>query len=241
MVFAPNRRVEAEAGIARAMKHAGADDLAAYLVLVRGDATRAGRSRRRADGRGDPLHAGPRPDGADPPRGAPRPPSAAAEPAPPLRVWSAGCATGEEAYSLAILLEEEGLDEGAVVLGTDLSAAALEKARAGSYSDWSMRGVSDRFLQDYFRHVRGRRILVDRIRNRVRFERLNLVGHGRLRGGRRRPGWTSSSAATSSSTSTTRRRDGSPRGCSTAWPKAECCSPRAPTRSSASTPPSRSR
>jgi chemotaxis protein methyltransferase CheR len=91
-------------------------------------------------------------------------------------VWSAGCATGEEAYTLAILLEEQRLDSGALVLGTDLSANALDKARSGSYSDWSMRGVSDAFREDYFRHVRGRRILNDRIRSRVRFERLNLVG-----------------------------------------------------------------
>jgi chemotaxis protein methyltransferase CheR len=94
----------------------------------------------------------------------------------PARVWSAGCSTGEEAYSLAILLEEEGLDQGAVVLGTDLSTAALEKARAGCYSDWSMRGVSGPFLRNYFRHEGECRILVDRIRNKVRFERLNLVG-----------------------------------------------------------------
>ena len=92
------------------------------------------------------------------------------------RVWSAGCATGEEAYSLAILLEEEGLGDGAVVLGTDLSAVSLEKARAGSYSDYSLRGVGSRFLQDYFHHVQGRRILIDRIRSKVRFERLNFVG-----------------------------------------------------------------
>ena len=175
LVFAPNRRAEAEAGIARAMKRAGADDLAAYLVLVRRDGAAL-------DDLVDELTVGEThfmrdPDQMDlirrevfPALKRRRDAGAAA------RVWSAGCATGEEAYSLAILLEEEGLDDGAVVLGTDLSAAALEKARAGSYSDWSMRGVSGQFLQDYFRHVRGRRILVDRIRNKVRFERLNLVG-----------------------------------------------------------------
>jgi chemotaxis protein methyltransferase CheR len=175
MVFAPNRLMEAEAGIARAMKHAGADDLAAYLTLVRDDGSAL-------DGLVDELTVGETHFMRDPEqmdlvrrevfpalrrrRGA----GAGA------RVWSAGCSTGEEAYSLAILLEEEGLDEGAVVLGTDLSTAALEKARAGCYSDWSMRGVSGPFLRDYFRHERGCRILVDRIRNKVRFERLNLVG-----------------------------------------------------------------
>lgn len=174
MVFAPNRRVEAEAGIARAMKRAGTADLAAYLVRVR----RGGIA---LDDLVDELtvaetHFMRDPDQMDLVRrevfrAFRRRRGAGAAP----RVWSAGCATGEEAYSLAILLEQEGLDHGAVVLGTDLSATALEKARAGSYSDWSMRSVSGPFLKDYFRHVRGRRILVDRIRNKVRFERLNLV------------------------------------------------------------------
>ena len=175
MVFGPNRRVEAEAGIARAMRRAGADDLAAYGVLVRGDGMAF-------DELVDALTVGETHFMRDPDQMA----LVRRELLPALercrgggaapRVWSAGCATGEEAYSLAILIEEERLGDGAVVLGTDLSSAALEKARAGSYSDWSMRGVSGQFLQDYFRHVGGRRVLVDRIRSMVRFERLNLVG-----------------------------------------------------------------
>ena len=174
MVFAPNRRVEAEAGIARAMKHAGVDDLADYLILVRGDGIAL-------DGLVDELTVGEThfmrdPDQMERVRRAVFPALKRRGAGAPARVWSAGCSTGEEAYSLAILLEEEGLDQGAVVLGTDLSSAALEKARAGCYSDWSMRGVSGPFLRDYFRHSRGCRILVDRIRNKVRFERLNLVG-----------------------------------------------------------------
>jgi chemotaxis protein methyltransferase CheR len=52
----------------------------------------------------------------------------------------------------------------------------LEKARMASYSDWSLRGVSGEFLQNYFHRVRSRRIVVDRIRDKVHFERLNLVG-----------------------------------------------------------------
>jgi len=175
MVFAPNRGVEADAAIARAMKHAGARDCAAYLELVRRDGIAL-------DVLVDELTVGETHFMRDPdqmdlirreviaPLKLRRGGGAAA------RVWSAGCATGEEAYSLAILLEEEGLDNGAFVLGTDLSMAALQKARAGSYSDWSMRGVSGQFQEAYFRHVLERRILVDRIRNKVRFERLNLAG-----------------------------------------------------------------
>ena len=175
MVFAPNRLVEVEAGIARSMRRAGADDLAAYLMLVRGDGIAL-------DDLVDDLTVGEThfmrdPDQLDLVRRELLPAldrcrGGGAAP----RVWSAGCATGEEAYSLAILIEEEGLGDGAVVLGTDLSRAALEKARVASYSDWSMRGVSGQFLQDNFRRAGGRRILADRIRNMVRFERLNLVG-----------------------------------------------------------------
>jgi chemotaxis protein methyltransferase CheR len=174
LVFGPQRRAEAEAAITRAMERSGSTDLAAYLLLVRCDHAAL-------DGLLDELAVGEThfmrdPDQMDLVRRELLPAlklrgDAGGTP----RVWSAGCATGEEAYSLAILLEEEGV-EGAVVLGTDLSAAALKKARAGSYSDWSMRGVSGQFLQDYFRQGRGRRILIDRIRSTVRFERLNLAG-----------------------------------------------------------------
>jgi chemotaxis protein methyltransferase CheR len=173
MVFAPNRRVEAEAGIARAMKHAGADDLDVYLEMVRGDGIGL-------DGLVDELTVGEThfmrdPDQLELVRREVFP-ALKGRRGTAARVWSAGCATGEEAYSLAILLEEEGLGEGAVVLGTDLSTVSLAKARAGSYSDYSMRDVGSAFLQDYFRRVRGCRVLVDRIRSMVRFERLNLVG-----------------------------------------------------------------
>ncbi len=175
MVFAPNRRGEAQAGIARAMKGAGAQDVAAYLSFVRRDPAAL-------DDLVDEVTVGETHFMRDPvqmdqirrevfPAFKSRRVGAAA-----ARVWSAGCATGEEAYSLAILLAEEGLDDHAFVLGTDLSAAALARARAASYSDWSMRGVSETFLRDYFRHERRRRVLVDRIRTKVCFERLNLVG-----------------------------------------------------------------
>jgi chemotaxis protein methyltransferase CheR len=170
MVFAPNRRVEAEAGIARAMKRAGADDVDAYLAMVRGDGIGL-------DGLVDELTVGEThfmrdPDQLELVRREVFP----ALKGRPARVWSAGCATGEEAYSLAILLEQEGMGDGAVVLGTDLSAVSLEKARTASYSDYSMRDVGLGFLESYFHHFRGRRLLVERIRSKVRFEHLNLVG-----------------------------------------------------------------
>jgi chemotaxis protein methyltransferase CheR len=173
MVFAPNRRLEAEAGIARGMKRVGSADPAAYLARLREDVAAL-------DGLVDELRVGETHFMRDPDqmalvRRVLSPLKSRGAAGFPARVWSAGCATGEEAYSLAILLEEEGLDQGALILGTDVSAAALEKARAGSYTPWSMRGASASFLEDYFHLVRGRRVLVDRIRSTVRFQPLNLV------------------------------------------------------------------
>ncbi|HVL00129.1 MAG TPA: CheR family methyltransferase [Dongiaceae bacterium] len=54
---------------------------------------------------------------------------------PFIKVWHAGCSTGEEAYSMAILLQEEGLAERAVVYATDINSRVLEQARKGIYHD----------------------------------------------------------------------------------------------------------
>lgn len=53
---------------------------------------------------------------------------------PSLKIWIAGCCTGEEAYSLAILLREEGLLERSLIYATDINSDALEKAEAGVYA-----------------------------------------------------------------------------------------------------------
>jgi chemotaxis protein methyltransferase CheR len=174
LVFAPNRLPEVEAGLARAMQHTSATSLGSYLKRVRGDSALLDRLV-------EELTVGETHFMRDPEQMEvirsevfPTLSRRRAHGLPP-RVWSVGCATGEEAYSLAILLEEEGLSEGAVVLGTDLSTAALEKAKVASYAEWSMRGVSAKFREDYFRRVQGHHVLVNRIRSQVRFCRLNLV------------------------------------------------------------------
>ena len=92
-----------------------------------------------------------------------------------LRVWSAGCSSGEEAYSLAILLDGEGLLERSDILATDLNLRALARARSGRYREWSLRGVDESVRARYFREAGAERILIERIRDAVRFEPHNLI------------------------------------------------------------------
>lgn len=93
----------------------------------------------------------------------------------PIRIWSAGCASGEEAYSLAILLDQEHLLERARILATDISPSALAKARKAEYGDWSLRGCDEAFVRRYFRRSGRRHVLDERIRRSVSFEILNLA------------------------------------------------------------------
>jgi len=95
----------------------------------------------------------------------------------PIRIWSAGCSSGEEPYSLAILMEEEGLAERAQITATDISMAALQKARNAEYGEWSLRdevpGLADRYFSRHGRSLR----LDGRFRKRVSFGFLNLESH----------------------------------------------------------------
>lgn len=93
----------------------------------------------------------------------------------PIRVWSAGCATGEELFSLAILLDESAMIAGSTLLGTDLSAAAIERARKGTYGSWSFRNGDGGYLDCYFRREGGRWSVEPRLRSLVMFEAGNLV------------------------------------------------------------------
>src|SRR5438876_76797 len=92
-----------------------------------------------------------------------------------IRVWSAGCASGEEAYSLAILFEQEGLAEKTHILATDISRAGLARARQAVYSSWSLRGEGARTAEAYLSRRGDRFVLEDRLRRRVAFEYLNLA------------------------------------------------------------------
>jgi chemotaxis protein methyltransferase CheR len=96
-----------------------------------------------------------------------------------LRIWSAGCCTGEEPYSIAILLDGLIPDDDAwhvTILATDINPRFLRKAVDGVYGEWSFRGVPAWIRERYFSKRRdGRFELHPRIRNRVSFTYLNLA------------------------------------------------------------------
>ena len=94
----------------------------------------------------------------------------------PLSIWSAGCASGEEPYTLAMLLLEAGRARaGDLILATDVSGRALEAARAGHYGEWSLRRLEPALRGRFFRPA-GRRLAVSpEVRVPVEFRRHNLV------------------------------------------------------------------
>jgi chemotaxis protein methyltransferase CheR len=95
-----------------------------------------------------------------------------------LRIWSAGCSSGEEPYTLAILLSRAIADLAnwnISLVATDINPQALERGRRGNYTQWSFRN-SPPWLMDYFAKTGdGRFEIIPRIKDMVRFDHLNLA------------------------------------------------------------------
>jgi chemotaxis protein methyltransferase CheR len=92
-----------------------------------------------------------------------------------LRLLSAGCSSGEEAYSMAIMLRESGLGADASIVGVDVNPAVLEKARRGRYTDWSLRSVPEQIRRRWFTPVGNDVQLDPSIRDQVKFQHRNLI------------------------------------------------------------------
>ncbi len=92
-----------------------------------------------------------------------------------FQLWSAGCATGEEPYTLSILLQQAGLGEHGRVLGTDLSEKAIEHAREATYGSWSVEREERRDVDTYFKRVGARFRLLPIYQRAVLFARHNLA------------------------------------------------------------------
>ena len=106
-----------------------------------------------------------------------------------VRIWSAGCSSGEEPFSVAMLLLEQvpELDpQNVQILATDISARMLARARDGVYTQQALSGVPPTLLRKYFTRIdtapsRVYRIN-DNVRSIVKFARLNLIGSWPMKG-----------------------------------------------------------
>jgi chemotaxis protein methyltransferase CheR len=102
---------------------------------------------------------------------------------PEIKIWHAGCSSGEEVYAMAVLLVEEGLYDRARIYATDISAPALERARDGVYDEACSRAFAadyaasggKRALEEYYRVERGHIVIDERLRRNVVFFQHNLV------------------------------------------------------------------
>ena len=105
---------------------------------------------------------------------------------PFIRIWQAGCSTGEEVYSLAILLQEEGLYGRCRIYATDMNEVVLKKARDGIYPLDAMQKYTGNYIaaggsgafSDYYTAAYDHVILRDSLRERIVFSQHNLVSDG---------------------------------------------------------------
>ena len=102
-----------------------------------------------------------------------------------LRIWSAGCSTGEESYTLAMSLLEESqrLLKGWTVeiLATDLNDRSLEAAKAGVYGAYALRSTTDHFKRKYFSAAGENKLLVrPEVKRLITFSRLNLQDDSKM-------------------------------------------------------------
>lgn len=95
-----------------------------------------------------------------------------------IRIWSAGCSTGEEPYSIAITLLEnlQPIQLWDVeIFASDVSTSALQKAQEAEYTKWSLRSTNRSYIEKYFIQEDKKFILKDEIKKMVKFEYFNLI------------------------------------------------------------------
>ena len=94
-----------------------------------------------------------------------------------LRIWSAGCSTGEEPYTIAMLVLEKGYFYGwnIEIFGSDINQRVLQTARSGLYRKNSFRTTEPYYLKKYFREENSSSRIADSVKQHVNFSHLNLL------------------------------------------------------------------
>ena len=99
-----------------------------------------------------------------------------------LRIWSAGCSSGEEPYTLAMILLDLGWPDSwrVEIIGTDISQKVLQLARRGEYGETSFRNTEPEIRRRFFTESSGRYRVNDKVKNLVTISHLNLFDHSRV-------------------------------------------------------------
>ncbi|WP_027717191.1 CheR family methyltransferase [Desulfovirgula thermocuniculi] len=98
-----------------------------------------------------------------------------------IKIWSAGCSTGEEAYTLAIIMEEMAQGYPWEIHATDINTEVLARAQEGVYNDYAVRQVPDVYFTRYFTRVNGGYAVSPLLKRRVKFYQVNLMDDARMR------------------------------------------------------------
>ena len=94
---------------------------------------------------------------------------------PRLNIWSAACSTGEEPYTIGMILDSLDILDKTNLLATDLDEGVLAKAKEGVYLERSLRDVPSEFKNKYFTAADGAFKVSDRLKKAVKFQKQNLL------------------------------------------------------------------
>lgn len=98
-----------------------------------------------------------------------------------IAVWSAACSTGEEPYTISMLLLEKGYTIKKDVIGSDISDGALESAKSAIYNSYSVRNVPISYLKKYFKPNGQNFELCPTVKNTVKFMNINLIDERKMK------------------------------------------------------------
>lgn len=99
-----------------------------------------------------------------------------------IRIWSAACSSGEEPYTISMLMREKRPATRVEITGSDISGKVLDAARRGIYSSYSVRNVPRQFLDRHFRGVEADFELDAAVRSSVAFRKINLMDERAMAG-----------------------------------------------------------
>jgi chemotaxis protein methyltransferase CheR len=94
---------------------------------------------------------------------------------PQLQIWSAACSTGEEPYTLAMILDSLGVLNRITLTATDIDDGVLKKAKDGVYLERSLRDVPTEFKSKYFTPYEGAFKVADQLKKAVKYQKQNLL------------------------------------------------------------------